>query len=59
MGEVPPGSNTKPPVIAIFSPENNTLCNMGSVDLYLNISVGASTTAASCFLWDVYYETDW
>jgi hypothetical protein len=59
MGEVPPDANTKPPTITIFSPENNTLYNRDSVDLYLNVSVGNSTTAASCFLWDVYYETDW
>ncbi len=59
VGEVSPDANTEPPIITIFSPENNTLHSRDSVDLSLNVSVGDSSTAASRFLWDVHYETDW
>lgn len=59
MGEVPPDASTKSPAITILSPENNTLHNKNGVGLYLNVSVGDSSTATSCLLRNIYYETDW
>jgi hypothetical protein len=59
IAEVPPDSNTEPPKIEIFSPENNTLYNTSNISLHLNVSVGASSTADSRFLWDIQYEADW
>jgi hypothetical protein len=59
IAQVPPDSNTEPPKIEIFSPENNTSYNTGNIDLHLKVSAGDSATADSRFLWDIQYEVDW
>jgi hypothetical protein len=59
IAQVPPDSNTEPPKIEIFSPENNTSYNTSNIDLHLKVSVGDSATADSRFLWDIQYEVDW
>jgi hypothetical protein len=59
MGEVPPDVDTEPPKIEIFSPENNILYNTSNIGLYINVSVGDSTIAASRLLWNIHYEADW
>ena len=59
IAQVPPDSNTEPPKIEIFSPENNTSYNTSNIDLHLKVSVGDSATADSRFLWDIQYEADW
>jgi hypothetical protein len=59
IAQVPPDSNTEPPKIEIFSPENNTSYNTSNIDLHLKVSVGDSATADSRFLWNIQYEADW
>ncbi len=54
---VAPDSNTKPPQISIYSPENNSVCS--NVYLSINVSLPKSTTASFSFLHNVYYEADW
>ena len=58
-GEVPPDLNTNPPVISIFSPENDSTYGAAIVSLSLNVSVGNSTTASSRVLEEIYYKADW
>ena len=54
---VAPDSNTKPPQISIYSPENNSVCS--NVYLSINVSLPKSTTASFSFLHNVYYQVDW
>ena len=54
---VAPDSNTNPPQISIYSPENNSVCS--NVYLSINVSLPKSTTASFSFLHNVYYEADW
>ncbi len=54
---VAPDSNTKPPQISIYSPENNSVCS--NVYLSINVSLPKSTTASFSFLHNVYYQADW
>jgi hypothetical protein len=59
MGSVGPDQNTKPPTILTLSPENNTAYGVNTLSLSLNVSIGDSTTASSCFLDVIYCKTDW
>jgi hypothetical protein len=59
MGSVVPDQNTKPPTILTLSPENNTVYRVNTLSLSLNVSIGDSTTASSCFLDLVYCKADW
>jgi hypothetical protein len=54
---VAPDSNTKPPQISTYSPENNSVCS--NVYLSINVSLPKSTTATFSFLHNVYYQADW
>ena len=56
---VPPDEYTKPPVISVFSPANNTVFNEDHVYLSFSVDVGESKTAWSVGLINVRYETDW
>lgn len=50
---------TKPPVILISAPENNTLFAEDSISLSINVSVGESTSADLKYIGEVYYTSDW
>jgi hypothetical protein len=59
LGTIPPDSNTQPPVISVFSPENHTSHSAASITFSLNVSVGGSTTASSKYIGEILYRTDW
>lgn len=50
-----PDEYTKPPVISIVSPENNTVFNEDSVFLSFSVDVGESETADDKLLYFVSY----
>jgi hypothetical protein len=54
---VVPDSHTKPPLISVYSPENNIICS--NVHLNVTVSLPQSSTASFTFLHGVYYEADW
>ena len=54
---VAPDAHTKPPIISVYSPENNTLNR--NVNLSINVSLPQSTTAPFTFLHRVSYDADW
>jgi hypothetical protein len=56
---VPPDEYTKPPVISVLSPANNTVFNEDNVYLSFKVDVGESETALETVLFIVSYETDW
>lgn len=58
-GEVTPRSDTQPPKITIFSPENNSTFNTKNVSVSFKVEVGESKSAESKMISDVYYKTDW
>ena len=43
-GDRPPPSGTKPPIISVVSPENNSAYNMNNVSFTFNVSAGQSNT---------------
>jgi hypothetical protein len=57
--KVQPDAHTKPPIISIFSPENNTVYNENNVTLSFQVDCGESETALDTLLLFVVYETDW
>ena len=57
--QVPPDEYTKPPVISVFSPANNTVICKDNVHLSFSVDVGESETALSAGLLIVRYKTDW
>ena len=59
LGTIPPDSNTKPPIISVFSPMNQTSHSATSITFSLNVSVGESTTASSKFIREIHYKVDW
>jgi hypothetical protein len=56
---VSPDAYTKPPKIAIFTPENNTAYRDTTIQLSINVSLPESTTAYETYVLRVYYEADW
>ena len=54
---VAPDAHTKPPIISVYLPENNTLYR--NVNLSINVSLPQSTTAPFTFLHHVSYDADW
>ena len=56
---VQPDETTKPPVISIFSPENNTVYNTDTVVLSFNVDAGESETASTVALDIIWYDTSW
>ena len=59
LGTEPPDSYTKPPIVSVFAPENNTVYATSTLSLSFNVSVGESSTADSKYISGVYYKTDW
>jgi hypothetical protein len=59
LGTILPDSNTKPPVVSVFAPENHTVYATNTISLSVNVSVGESSTAYSKYIGEVYYKTDW
>jgi len=57
-GEVGPPSGTLPPVISIFSPNNNTAYSSNNVSLTFNVSMPESNNG-TLWLAEVYYKTSW
>ena len=58
-GEVPPDSETFPPVITISSPVNNSVYNTNVVPLNFDVAAPQSRTASSTNVQGVTYEVDW
>jgi hypothetical protein len=59
LGTIPPDSNTKPPVISVFAPENQTVYAVDLIPFSFNVSVGESTTASSKYIGEIQYKADW
>ena len=59
LGTEPPDSHTKPPVVSVFAPENNTVYATSALSLSFNVSVGESSTADSKYISEIYYKADW
>ena len=59
LGTAPPDSHTKPPVVSVFAPENNTVYATSALSLSFNVSVGESSTADSKYISEIYYKADW
>ena len=57
--EVQPDAETKPPLISIFSPINNTIYNPDDFALAFNVTVGESKTASEKVMFYVQYIADW
>jgi hypothetical protein len=57
--EVQPDAETKPPIISIFSPLNNTIYNPNDFALTFNVTVGESKTASETVIFYVQYMADW
>jgi hypothetical protein len=58
LGTILPDSNTKPPVVSIFAPENHTIYSTNTISLSVNVSVGESRIDYK-YIDEVYYTTDW
>ncbi len=56
---VSPAAATKPPILTIKSPEENSVYNSNNVTLSFNARLGESTSASYMRLMKVYYKTDW
>ncbi len=59
LGTRAPDSNTKPPVVSLFAPENYTVYATNGIALSVNVSVGESSTASSKYIGEIYYKADW
>ena len=59
LGTILPDSNTKPPLVSVFAPENFTIIPKNVISLSINVSIGESSTACSKYIDEVYYKTDW
>jgi hypothetical protein len=59
LGTIPPDSETKPPVLSILTPENQTIHSTKTIFFTLNVSVGESPTASSKYIGEIHYKTDW
>jgi hypothetical protein len=54
-----PDDYTKPPIISMTSPENDSVYDTNNVQLTFNVSVGESTSAFSKWICELYYKGDW
>ena len=59
LEEVLPDADTKPPIVSIFSPINNTINNPNDFALTFNVTVGESKTASETCIFYVQYTVDW
>jgi hypothetical protein len=59
LGTIPPDINTKPPVVSQFAPKNYTVYATNVIPLFINVSVGESSTADSKYIGEIYYKADW
>jgi hypothetical protein len=59
LGTIPPDSNTKPPFVSVFTPDNHTVYAVNVISLSVNVSVGESTTASSKYIAEIQYRADW
>jgi len=59
LGFVSPDSNTKPPVVSISTPENNSLYAINDISLFIEVVAGKSSTASLEYISKIYYKTDW
>lgn len=59
LGIISPDSKTKPPIVSMLTPENNTAYTTNIISFSINVSVGESSTASSKFIRKVYYKADW
>jgi uncharacterized membrane protein len=57
--KVPPDEHTKPPIISVLSPANNTVFREGNVSLSFEVYLGESKTALDTLLLTVDYEPSW
>jgi hypothetical protein len=48
-----------PPIIAIQTPENHSICNVNSIDLIFNVTAPQSVNASHSRIYRVYYKADW
>ena len=58
-GMKPPGADTKPATVTIFSPEIYAIYETNSVSLVFNVSVGESTADYATWIQELYYKGDW
>jgi hypothetical protein len=59
LGSVPPDANTKPSIIVVLSPLNESVYIKAPVTLTVNVSVPQSSTALGTILYTVVYKGDW
>jgi hypothetical protein len=55
----PPDGMTKPPVITILTPTNNTFHRTKDIALTLKVSAGDSTVTSAQLTSEIYYKADW
>ena len=56
---VAPNGSTKPPILTIKSPEENSVHHSNNVTLSFNARLGESYSAGYMRIMKVYYQTDW
>ena len=59
VDEALPDGMTKPPVITILTPRNNTFHRTKDIELTLKVSAGDSTVASAQLTSEIYYKADW
>ena len=59
VDEATPDGMTKPPVITILTPRNNTCHRTKDIALTLKLSAGDSTVASAQLTSEIYYKADW
>lgn len=59
VANVKPDASTKPPVISVVSPKNNSVTAATNVFLSFSVEVGESNTARSRLFNEIYYFADW
>lgn len=59
VSNTPPDAYTKPPLVAISNPNNETSYATNTLSLVFNVSVGESETAHSRLMYAIYYKADW
>ena len=59
LGSVPPDSKTKPSIVTILSPMNNSMHTTDTLSLSVNVTLPESSTALGTILYFVICQTDW
>lgn len=59
LGSLPPDSETKPPMVTIFSPMNDSASTTTPLTLSVNVTLPVSSTALGTILYFVICRTDW